>query len=155
MTNEFIVPQISIKSVKRIPTVADILLAKRQNDEIYYKGKLLSNSLDKVYKETLIDYAALTTLKHSYPPGEIQEMEDDDFGYLSILSFAIGSDLRNLFEYEKYKQLFIHNHLALRLISATMITGDSQGELELKLINGLDEIKKIIDKIEEDIDLSN
>ena len=149
MTLEFIAPQIVIK--KRA-TSWDIYQSKIHEDQIYYNGKLLTEKLNKVYRDILIDYAAISFIKESGKISEtITEENEEDYFCLKRLCYEFGLDLRDLTQIKGYEEIINRNNLAVHLMAASRITSASYDKLGFELINGLGGFKEIIDKVEENI----
>lgn len=152
MTHESSKPQIFINSMTRIPDISDLLRIKDEECKIYYNGKLLPENLDPLFRDTLIDYAALNILKGFYPFGKIEKLENcSDEIYIEQLSYSFGWDLKNLKSYKDYKKLFEDNLLARKLIAAACIVSAKYDKLGIELLNGLGEFKELMNKIEENI----
>ena len=147
MTHESSTPQIFIDSMIRKPNVGDLLNAKYEECKIYYNGKLLPENLDNLFRDTLIDYAALCILKGL--------QNDICFRHVDTLSYSFGWDLKSLLSYKEYKKLFADNLLARKLIAAASIVSANYDKLGIELLNGLGEFKELIEKIEENISPSH
>lgn len=52
--------------IRSISSVSEIIDLKDRKVEIYYNGKLLPDDFKEEYRETLIDYAALSIIKQLY-----------------------------------------------------------------------------------------
>ena len=152
--------------IRNISSVSEIIDLKDRKVEIYYNGKLLPDDFNEEYRETLIDYAALSIIKQLYHLPitsliSIKENNSSDkkigpdfpnceniYCYLQSRAYNFALDLRKLKKNKEFLEPIMKIKLAIKLMSMAAITCRNFEEVGIELIENLDIFKDIIDKIE-------
>ena len=151
--------------IRSISSVSEIIDLKDRKVEIYYNGKLLPDDFNEEYRETLIDYAALSIIKQLYhlPITSLISIKENNsdkkigpdfpncgniYCYLMSSAYSFALDLRKLQKNKEFLEPIMKIKLAIKLMSMAAITCRSFEEVGIELIENLDIFKDIIDKIE-------
>lgn len=152
--------------IRNLSSVSEILELKDRKVEIYYKGKLLPENFNKEFRDTLIDYAALSIIKKLYSLSitsliSIKESNINDkndvpafpnfdsiYRYLPSIAYEFALDLRKLKKVKDFSEPIMKINLAIKLMSMAVPTCISFEKVGIELIENLDIFKDVIDKIE-------
>lgn len=152
--------------IRNLSSVREILDLKDRKVEIYYNGKLLPEDFNKEFRDTLIDYAALSLIKKLYSLSitsliSIKECNSNDkkdvpafsnfdsiYTYLPSIAYEFAWDLRKLKKNKDFSETIMKIKLAIKLMSMAVPTCISFEKVGIELIENLDIFNDIIDKIE-------
>ncbi|KAK8836474.1 hypothetical protein M9Y10_037733 [Tritrichomonas musculus] len=152
--------------IRNLSSVREILDLKDRKEEIYYNGKLLPEDFNKEFRDTLIDYAALSFIKKLYSLSitsliSIKEWNNNDkkdvpaspnfdtiYTYLPSIAYQFAWDLRTLEKNKDFSESIRKINLAIKLMSMAVPTCISFEKVGIELIENLDIFNDIIEKIE-------